>query len=63
MGRRVQKVMGIHAPAPRVTGAAIWLAVRYIGLPLLALLILFDVVVWFVFQQVWGVCVGVWCWF
>ena len=55
-------VYGITARAPRVTKSAIWLALRYVGLPLLAGLILLDVVIWLVFEAVWNVCVGLWCW-
>lgn len=55
-------VYGITAPAPRITQKAIWLALRYVGLPLLAGLILLDVVVWWVFEVIWSVCIGLWCW-
>ena len=63
MSKRQKTVMGVHAAAPRVTGRAIWLVVRYIGLPLLGVLIAMDVVIWLIFEVVWGVCVGLWCWF
>jgi len=55
-------VYGITARAPRITGKAIWLALRYVGLPLLAGLILFDVLIWLIFEAVWNVCIGLWCW-
>ncbi|MFK7941390.1 MAG: hypothetical protein AB8B85_00495 [Paracoccaceae bacterium] len=63
MAKVAKQVMGVHAPAPRVTGAAVWLALRYVGLPLLVALIALDVVIWLVAEAVWGVCIGLWCWF
>lgn len=55
--------MGVDAPAPRITGRAVWLVSVYLALPLIAALVAFDVVVWWIFKAVWGVCVGLWCWF
>lgn len=55
--------MGVDAPGPKPTAAAIWLALRYLGLPLLAVLFALDVVVWLVGELFWDVCIGLWCWF
>lgn len=54
-------VYGITARAPRITRKAIWLSVRYVGLPLLAGLILLDVMIWWVADVIWNVCIGLWC--
>lgn len=63
MGKRAKPVMGVDAPGPKPTAAAIWLALRYLGLPLLAVLFALDVVVWLVGELFWDVCIGLWCWF
>ncbi|MEM7465019.1 MAG: hypothetical protein AAF362_20305 [Pseudomonadota bacterium] len=55
-------VYGISALAPRITSKAIWLALRYVGLPLLAGLVLFDILVWWIASAIWDVCIGLWCW-
>ena len=57
-----KSVYGISVGAPRVTRRAIWLAVAYFGLPLLGGLIAFDVLVWWVADTLWDVCIGLWCW-
>jgi len=58
----IKPVYGTTARAPRVTKTAIWLALRYVGLPLLAGLVLLDVLIWWVFDTLWDVCIGLWCW-
>lgn len=63
MAKSAKPVMGVRAPAPRVTWAAVRLAVLYLGLPILAGLVALDVVIWLVAEAIWGVCVGLWCWF
>ena len=60
--RKPAKVMGVDAPAPRPTWAAVRLVLAYVGVPVLAALLAFDVAVWLVFDLVWDVCVGLWCW-
>ncbi|MEM6662633.1 MAG: hypothetical protein AAF666_10710 [Pseudomonadota bacterium] len=57
-----RSVMGVSVGAPRVTPGAIWIALRYVGFPLLAALVAFDVLVWLVIDAAWGICVGLWCW-
>ena len=63
MAKAAKQVMGVRAPAPRVTGAAIRLAVLRLGLPLLGGLVAVDVVIWLVADAIWDICIGVWCWF
>lgn len=55
-------VYGVTANAPRITKTAIWLAVCFVGLPVLAGLILLDVLIWWVADAIWDVCIGLWCW-
>ena len=55
--------MGVDAPGPRITHLGIWLAVRLIGLPLLAALVLMDILIWAVAAAIWDICIGLWCWF
>ena len=62
MSKRPKSVMGIDAPGPRPTPTAIWLVLRYLGLPLLAALLIFDIFVWALADAIWGICIGVWCW-
>ena len=38
-------ILGIHAPPPRLTWSALWLAFRYVGLPLLALALVIDALI------------------
>lgn len=54
--------MGITAPGPRVTPRAVWLCIRLIGLPLLAMLVLVDIAIWLAAEALWDVCIGLWCW-
>ena len=63
MNKRAKAIMGVDAPGPKPTATAIWLAVRYLGLPLIGLLAALDVIVWLVAEVLWGVCIGFWCWF
>lgn len=63
MAKARKSVMGVEAPAPRVTPAAIWLGLRLLGLPLLAGLVVVDIAIWLVAKAIWDVCIGVWCWF
>lgn len=62
MGTKPTPVMGIDAPGPKVTPRAIWLALRYVGLPLMAALVTLDVAIWLLVEAIWDVCIGLWCW-
>ncbi|MEM7213139.1 MAG: hypothetical protein AAF479_14830 [Pseudomonadota bacterium] len=55
--------MGIDASGPRPTATAVWITIRYVGLPLLTVLLCVDVIVWLVAEALWDVCFGIWCWF
>lgn len=61
--RKPGRVMGVDAPGARLTHAGVWLAVRLVGLPILLLLVLFDVLIWAIGWFGWGVCLGLWCLF
>lgn len=63
MGKRTKSVMGIDASGPRPTATAVWITIRYVGLPLLTVLLCVDVIVWLVAEALWDVCFGIWCWF
>lgn len=53
--------MGHRIPAPRVTIEGRFLAVARLGLPILAALTLFDLVVWALLKATTGWCVALWC--
>lgn len=59
--RRVDTVYGHRLPEPRTTPKGVALALLYLGLPTLALLLLFDLAVWALFKATTGACVAVWC--
>jgi len=54
-----QEVMGHRIEEPRLTGAAWWWGMWYLGLPILLLGMAVDGVI----QAITGQCTGVWCWF
>ena len=54
-------VMGVHAAAPRPTGQAMWLALRYLGLPLIGGLFVIDLLIWAIGLVVFDTCVAIWC--
>ena len=51
--------MGHRIEEPRLTGAAWWWGMWYLGLPILLLGMAVDGVI----QAITGQCTGVWCWF
>lgn len=53
----VQTIAGHRLPEPRITPMAIWLAVLWIGLPVLVAGGLLDLTM----QLAFGVCTGLWC--
>lgn len=53
--------MGLSAGAPRPTRRAIWLALLYLGVPIVSLGVLVDLAIWALGQLVWGTCIGLWC--
>lgn len=63
MSRKPTSVMGVDAPGPMPTGRALWVVLRYVGLPLIGALLAVDVAVWLLAEAIWGVCIGIWCWF
>lgn len=61
MARASKSVMGVSAGAPRPTRRAIWLALLYLGVPIVSLGVLVDLVIWVAGKLVWGTCIGLWC--
>ena len=61
--RRPEAVYGHRLPEARTTPAGVALALLYLGLPTLALLLLFDLIVWAFFAATLDACVAVWCFF
>ncbi|WP_300544039.1 hypothetical protein [Maricaulis sp.] len=55
--RKTRTVMGYRIPEPRPTLAAVWLAILYVGIPLLVVTGLLDLAM----QLVFGICTGLWC--
>jgi thiosulfate reductase cytochrome b subunit len=55
--RKVETISGFRLPEPRITPMAIWLAVLWVGAPILVITGLLDLAM----QVVFGVCTGVWC--
>ena len=53
----IQTIAGHRLPEPRITPMAIWLAVLWVGLPILAIGGLLDIAMQFAF----GICTGLWC--
>ena len=55
--------MGVIAPTPRPTRRAVLYAVGFFGLPLVALLALLDIILYFLFERMFGICYGISCLF
>ena len=62
MAKRSEPILGVIAPAPRPTSAALRLALLYVGLPLVGTLLIVDIAVWAIALAIWDTCIGVWCW-
>ncbi|MEO0399080.1 MAG: hypothetical protein AAF224_06600 [Pseudomonadota bacterium] len=54
-------VKGFSLPAPHLTRGGVWLMLRYLAAPLLAALLAFDVLMYFVFRYAFDSCYGVLC--
>lgn len=57
----IEEVMGWRIAPPRLTSGAIWLALKYIGLPITLGLLALDVIFYLYFQHVLERCYGVLC--
>ncbi len=55
------KVRGQSIPEARLTRFGLWLIVRHLGLPLLAVLALADLILWAIFRFALASCYGVLC--
>ena len=53
----IQTIAGHRLPEPRITPMAIWLAVLWVGLPILVIGGLLDIAM----QLAFGICTGLWC--
>lgn len=60
--KKVEAVYGKTLPAPRMTHGAIKLMLVYVGLPIVALGVVLDVMVWAIARAAFDVCIGLWCW-
>lgn len=62
MGKRAETVYGVSAGAPRVTAAALRIALVRVAAPLVGGLVLFDLAVWWIVREMTGGCFALWCW-
>lgn len=58
-----EPVQGRHIPAPRPTWRLVPLLVWRVGVPLIAALVLLDLVVFAVLNGLFGACYGAFAWF
>ncbi|MBL8330377.1 MAG: hypothetical protein JNJ71_16190 [Rubrivivax sp.] len=58
-----EPVQGMRIPAPRPTWRLVPLLVWRVGVPLIAALVLLDVVVFAVLNGLFGACYGAFAWF
>ena len=56
------KIRGHSAPAPRLTRWGVLAILVYLGLPLLAALVLVDLLLYLAFTRLLGRCYGLLCW-
>lgn len=56
------RVRGRRVPGPRLTLWGALALVRWVGLPLLLVLLALDLVLYLVFTRVLGRCYGLLCW-
>ena len=61
VSRSASQVAGHTLPPPRPTGWAVLYALLYLGLPLLALLLLADLALYLGFTRLLGRCYGLAC--
>ena len=60
---RAGEVFGVRIPEPRVTWAGMRLALLYLGAPMMAGLLAFDLVVYLIGALAFDACWAVWCLF
>lgn len=58
---RSKTVYGKCFRAPHLTQTGIWLAVLYVGVPILAAATLADALIWLIGKSMFGVCLALWC--
>ena len=56
-------IHGHILPPPRPTARAILYALLYLGLPIVGVLALLDLLLWWVFSELLGRCYGIFCLF
>lgn len=54
-------VYGHRLTGPRLTPMAVWLAFRWVGLPILGVTFILDVIVYVIARAAFDRCVGLWC--
>ena len=57
----IETVMGHRIPPPRLTRAAWFAAVKYLGLPFLGLMLALDLLLYLVFRYGFESCYGLFC--
>jgi hypothetical protein len=60
---RKATLQGVNMPGPRMTAWAWGYLAVYIALPVLTLALLLDLVMYFIFDRVFGVCYALLCLF
>ena len=58
---RPARVYGSVIPAPRVTWTGLRLALLWLGLPMMAGLLIFDLIVYLIGRAAFGACWALWC--
>lgn len=58
---RPSEVLGVRVAEPRVTWAGLRLALLYLGAPMMAGLLAFDLIVYLLGQLFFDACWAVWC--
>ena len=48
-------------PTPRVTITGYWYGLKYVGLPVITVLLLLDIIFYLIFQTGFGRCYGLLC--
>ena len=56
------RVYGLYAPPPRPTWAALRVLLTRVAAPMMAVLVTFDIVIWWVARTFFDRCVAIWCW-
>ncbi len=61
--KKAAAVRGVVLPGPRFTKWAWFYMALYVFLPVIGAALLLDVILYFVFREIFGACYGVLCFF